>query len=554
VLEGNTACCATREQQADTAESETLCMRGNSMRENREIPWSPPTMDSAGRAGKADGRTPAVNDHGESDSDIVPAKSANKPAQAGAEPMEGRELTKGNTDQSDTRRTQCRESVPQGLERVRQVAASDRRVKFTSLFHHVTTDLLRDVFRGMNRKAAVGIDGVTWRAYEESLEGNLQDLHARLHRGAYQAKPSRRTYIPKADGRQRPLGIASLEDKLVQGAVVRVLNAIYEEDFLGFSYGFRPGRSQHDALDALSVALKRRKVNWVLDADIRGFFDAIDHEWLMKFLEHRIADKRILRLIRKWLNAGVLEEGDLMTSEIGSPQGATVSPLLANVYLHYVYDLWAKVWRRCSDGEVIIVRYADDTVVGFEHRRDADRFLAELRQRLAKFGLELNASKTRLIEFGRFAASHRQRRGLGKPETFDFLGFTHICGKSRSGRFLLHRHTIRKKLRAKLQLVRIELKRRRHLPVPEVAAWLRSVVTGHYRYFAVPTNIEALRIFREQVLRSWLHALRRRSQKSRMTWARLNVLADRWIPRARILHPWPDERFAVKTQGRSRMR
>ena len=469
--------------------------------------------------------------------------------------MEGRELAKENTEQTNTHRTQSRGSVPSGLERVRQVARRDRKAKFTALLHHVTIDLLRLAFQSMNRKAAVGVDGVTWNAYEANLESNLQDLHGRVHRGAYRAKPSRRSYIPKPDGRQRPLGIAALEDKVVQGAVVRVLNAIYEVDFLDFSYGFRPRRSQHQALDAVAVGLERKKVNWVLDADIRGFFDAIDHGWLMKFLEHRIADKRILRLIQKWLNAGVLEDGELTTSEEGSPQGATVSPLLANIYLHYVYDLWAHAWRRHrAKGDVIIVRYADDTVVGFQYEEEGVRFLTALRQRLAKFGLELNDDKTRLIEFGRFAASNRRDRGLGKPETFDFLGFTHICGRTRKGGFLLHRHSIQKRVRAKLKAVRVKLRQRMHLPVPAVAAWLRSVVVGHYRYYAVPTNTAAIRLFREQVLRYWLHALRRRSQKSRMTWKRISTLADRWIPRARVLHPWPSERFAVRIQGRSRMR
>ena len=299
----------------------------------------------------------------------------------------------------------------------------------------MTVDLLRWSFHQLKRRAAAGIDGVTWDQYEADLESNLADLHGRVQRGAYRAKPSRRQYIPKPDGRQRPLGIAALEDKIVQRAVVEMLNAIYETDFLGFSYGFRPGRSQHQALDALAIAIYRKKVNWILDADIRAFFDSISQEWLIRFLEHRIADRRLLRLIGKWLKAGVLEDGRLLTVERGTPQGAVISPLLANIYLHYVYDLWVHHWRRrLAQGEVIVVRYADDIVVGFQYRADAERFLDELRQRLEEFGLELHPEKTRIIEFGRFAHANRQARGLGKPETFAFLGFTHICGRTREGR------------------------------------------------------------------------------------------------------------------------
>jgi group II intron reverse transcriptase/maturase len=396
---------------------------------------------------------------------------------------------------------------------------------------------------------------VTWEQYGQNLEENLEDLHGRLQAGRYRAKPSRRAYIPKADGRQRPLGIASLEDKIAQGAVVEVLNAIYEVDFLGFSYGFRPGRSQHQALDALAVGLVRKKVNWVLDADIRGYFDAIDHEWLGKFLEHRIADRRILRLIRKWLAAGVLEDGKKTETEVGSPQGATVSPLLANIYLHYAFDLWAHDWRkRHARGDVIVVRYADDFLVGFQHRPEAEQFLAELRERLRKFALELHPKKTRLIEFGRFAADRRKRRGLGKPETFTFLGFTHICGKTKRDSFLVLRHTIAKRLRAKLQEVKTELGRRKHSAIPEQGAWLRSVVRGYFVYHAVPTNVRALGAFRTQVTRHWRHALNRRSQKGTVNWERMDRLADRWLPKARILHPWPEQRFDARTQGRSRVR
>jgi group II intron reverse transcriptase/maturase len=446
-------------------------------------------------------------------------------------------------------------SAPSELDRVRRVAMKDKEARFTALLHHVSVDRLRAAYSALRPKAAPGVDGVTWEDYGQDLEANLQDLHARVHRGGYRARPSRRAYIPKADGRQRPLGIASLEDKLLQRAVVEVLSAIYEADFVGFSYGFRPGRSPHRALDALAAGIKRKRVNWVLDADIRGFYDAIDHGWLTKFLEHRVADKRMLRLIRKWLKAGVIEDGAWSGSVEGTPQGASASPLLANVYLHYVFDLWADRWRRRNaHGDMIIVRYADDYIVGFEHERDAQQFLADLRDRLAKFSLELHAEKTRLIEFGRFAAQRRQTRGLGKPETFDFLGFTHICGRTRGGHFRLQRVTISKRMRAKLGEVKTELMRRRHEPVPEQGQWLASVVRGHLAYYAVPGNIEAVQAFRDQATRHWYRALRRRSQRTRLTWERMHRLATRWLPPARILHPFPDERFDVRTQARSPVR
>ena len=391
----------------------------------------------------------------------------------GAESVEGRRPAKGNTDRQNASRTQSRTDAPSALDRVRRVAARQKDAKFTALLHHVTIDRLRAAFLSIKRKAAAGVDGVTWQHYATDLESNLQDLHARVHRGTYRAKPSRRVYIPKADGRQRPLGIAALEDKIIQRAVIEVLNAIYEVDFLGFSYGFRPGRNQHQALDALAVGILRKKVNWVLDADIRGFFDAIDHGWLIKFLEHRIADRRVLRLIRKWLKAGVMEEGEWQANEVGSPQGATVSPLLANVYLHYVFDLWIQQWRtRHAEGDVIVVRYADDVVVGFQYQSDATRFRMELDARLRKFALELNPEKTRLLEFGRYAAERRAVRGMGKPETFDFMGLTHICGKTRAGDYLLVRHTSRKRMAAKLRWVRDELMRRRHLSIKKQGLWL----------------------------------------------------------------------------------
>jgi group II intron reverse transcriptase/maturase len=399
------------------------------------------------------------------------------------------------------------------------------------------------------------VDGVTWRDYGQNLEVNLRDLYARVQRGAFRAVPSRRVLIPKPDGRQRPLGVASLEDKIVQRAVVEVLNAVYEEDFLGFSYGFRPGRSAHDALDALAVGITRRRVNWVLDADIRDFFGQVDQAWLERFLEHRIADRRVLRLIQKWLRAGVIQDGEWSETERGTAQGASVSPLLANVYLHYVFDLWAHQWRtRNATGDVILVRYADDYVAGFEHREDAERFLADLRDRLARFGLELAQEKTRLIEFGRFAARDRERRGDRKPDTFEFLGFTHLCARSRTGRFKLKRLTSKNKMRAKLKSVKTEMRRRRHLPIPIQGRWLASVLAGHYRYYAVPDNSQALRSFREQVIRHWRRALSRRSQRGHVTWERIRRLAKRWLPTPRILHPWPDARFHAKTLGRSPVR
>jgi group II intron reverse transcriptase/maturase len=439
--------------------------------------------------------------------------------------------------------------VQRALERVRQAAREDGKLRFTALLHHVYDPaMLREAYFCLKREAAPGVDRVTWRQYGEALEDNLQDLSARLKRGAYRAKPVRRAYIAKADGRQRPLGVTALEDKIVQRATVEVLNAIYETDFLGFSYGFRPGRSQHDALDALYVALLTKKVNWVLDADIRGFFDAIDHGWLVKFLEHRIADRRVVRLIQKWLNAGVLEDGKRTQSEQGTPQGGSASPLLANVYLHYVFDLWAQQWRRTqASGEVIVVRYADDFIVGFQHQTDAERFLAELAERLRLFALELHPDKTRLIEFGPFAATNRTRRGQGKPETFDFLGFTHICGKKRNGRFTVLRQTVRKRLQAKLKQVKLQLRRRLHDPVPEVGKWLGSVVAGHVGYYGVPMNGPALCLFRFQVGRLWYRTLRRRSQKTRLNWERMRRLIDRWLPPARICHPYPLRRLGVIT-------
>src|SRR5665811_394305 len=441
------------------------------------------------------------------------------------------------------------------LGRVRRVAATDKEARFSALLHHVDVDRLRMAYFALRPKAAPGVDGVTWEDYGVDLEENLRDLHARVHRGAYRARPSRRVYIPKPDGRLRPLGVAALEDKILQRAVVEVLNAVYEEDFLGFSYGFRPGRSPHDALDALSVGIVRKKVNYVLDADIRDFFTRLDQGWLERFLEHRIADKRVLRLIQKWLRAGVIEDGEWSKTEEGTAQGASVSPLLSNVYLHYVFDLWADQWRRRNArGDVILTRFADDYVAGFEHREDAEQFLADLRERFAEFGLELHPEKTRLIEFGRFAAENRARRGDRKPETFEFLGFTHICAKTQNGRFKLKRVTSKKKMHAKLKSVKAEMRKRMHHPIPEQGHWLARVLQGHFNYYAVPDNSEALHGFRRRLIRLWLQALRRRSQKDRLTWKRMLDLETRWLPEPRIQHPWPNQRFDARTQGRSPVR
>jgi RNA-directed DNA polymerase len=437
--------------------------------------------------------------------------------------------------------------VSHGLDRVRQAAREKKGEPFTALLHHVDVALLRSAHGWLRKEASAGVDGVTWDAYGEGLERKLVDLRDRIHRGAYRAKPSRRVFIPKPDGRKRPLGIASLEDKIVQRALMEVLNAIWEEDFLGFSYGFRPGRGQHDALDALAVGISRCEVNWVLDSDIAGFFDTVDHEHLMRFVEHRIADRRVSRLIRKWLKAGVMGDEAVTPGTVGTPQGAVISPLLANIYLHFVFDLWADQWRkRHARGNVIIVRYADDIVVGFEHEVDARRFLDEMRERLAAFALTLHGEKTRLIRFGRFAVLNRRERGEGKPETFNFLGFTHICGRSRAGGFQLKRKSRRDRVRARLSAIGEGLRRRLHLTIDEQGNWLRQVVGGWFAYHGVPTNFETLSAFRHHVTQLWLRTLRRRGQKDRTSWGRMDALVERWIPRPRITHPWPHVRFAVK--------
>jgi group II intron reverse transcriptase/maturase len=474
-------------------------------------------------------------------------KPVNKPGRTGAESVDRRAGAEENASEARAGRTLSRAAASPGLERVRQRARQDKKAKFTALLHHVDIDVLRKSFLSLRRKAAPGVDGVTWHDYEQDLEARLVDLHARVHRGAYRAQPSRRRFIPKEDGRLRPLGVAALEDKIVQRAVVELLNAVYEPEFLGFSYGFRPGRSQHDALDALAFGITRTKVSFIVDADVRSFFDSVSHSWLVRFIEHRIGDPRIIRLIRKWLTAGVMDDGVWLATEEGTPQGSVISPTLANIYLHYCFDLWAHAWRqRHARGGVVLVRYADDSVAGFERKDDAERFLADLRQRLERFGLSLHPEKTRLIEFGRFAAVRRAKCGKQKPETFNFLGFTHICGRNRKGGFLLRRITRRDRMRARVKAVKEELRRRMHDPIPEQGRWLGQVVRGYFAYHAVPTNDSRLQEFLQLVTRLWRRTLLRRGQKDVTSWDRMTTLARAYLPWIEALHPWPQERFVAK--------
>lgn len=455
--------------------------------------------------------------------------------------------------ESNTQPTQSGERVSQGLQGVRERARKNKQERFTALLHHVTPALLRESFYGLKRKAAPGVDGMTWKEYETGLEDRLEDLHGRVHRGAYRAMPSKRQWIPKDNGKQRPLGIAALEDKIVQQAVVTVLNVIYEEDFRGFSYGFRPGRGQHMALDALYVAIKRKRENWILDLDLRSFFDNISHEKLVQLVEKRIADPRILRLIQKWLKVGVMEDGVWSETEAGTPQGAVISPLLSNVYLHYVLDQWTDQWRQTARGEITIVRYADDAILGFEHQDEAERYLSELKERLREYGLELNEDKTRLIRFGRFARLNRTERGEGKPEAFTFLGFQHICGKNRLGRFEVRRITDGKRRRRKLRELKQELRWRMHAPIAKVGEWLQSVLRGYYQYHAVPGNLATLSRFRHQVARLWFRTLSQRSQR-RPTWAKLGPVFDHWLPIPHVVHAYPDVRFDARFRKESHPR
>jgi group II intron reverse transcriptase/maturase len=486
-----------------------------------------------------------MNARGKSDRSIVPEKLPNKADSHAAEVAEERGRAKGNPAKPDKRWTPSQASLPIGLERVRIAAEQDRKQRFTALLHHIyNIDRLRHAYYEVQRDAAAGIDGETWKHYGERLEENLRDLSGRLARGAYRARPVRRVYIEKADGRKRPLGVPVLEDKIVQRAAVEVLNAIYEVDFVGFSYGFRPGRSPHQALDALAFGIWKKWVNWILDSDLQSFFDTLRHDWLVRFLEYRIADRRVIRLIQKWLNAGVMEDGKRMVSEIGTVQGGSISPLLANIYLHYAFDLWVQQWRsQQARGDVLVVRFADDFVVGFQHRTEAERFWKELAERLAEFGLKLHPEKTRLIEFGRFAMQNAKTRGQGKPETFNFLGFTHCCGRTRKGKFTVIRQTMRQRLLKKLNAVSEELRRRRHEPLPDQGHYVRAVVQGHVNYFGVPFNSPAIHAFRHQVIRRWHQWLNRRSQRASVTWERMKRLTARWVPPAIVVHPYPAMRF-----------
>src|SRR6516164_1038780 len=541
--EGNMNQGDRRESWDSPARSETLHTPGSFLHRSWESS-AVPGETTPGGSGKAKCHTPDPPAVEKSDALILPGKPSNKGEQP-AEMVEERSVAKGNAEQAPAPRTQSRNSCAStGLERVRQAARRNRRLRFTALMHHITPQLLVDSFYSLQRKAAAGVDGVTWREYEKILPQRVAELHRMVHSGAYRATPSRRVYIPKADGRQRPLGIASIEDKIVQQAVVTVLSAIYEVDFLGFSYGFRPGRGQHDALDALTAGIKSRSVNWIADADIRSFFDEIDHGWMLRFLEHRIADQRVIRLIRKWLEAGVIEDGKRIPAVKGTPQGAVISPLLANIYLHYAFDLWVQHWRKQPGrGEVIVLRYADDSVVGFEKQTTAQVFLEDLQKRLGKFGLTLHPDKTRLIEFGRYAVERRRKRGQGRPETFDFLGFTHCCGTNLQGKFQVVRLTAKKRMRATLTAIRDKLYQRRHEPVPVVGGWLQRVLNGYFAYHAVPTNLLRLNGFRDEVCRAWRHALWRRSQRHRLNWSRFNRLTRKYVPSCRVLHPYPEERF-----------
>lgn len=493
-----------------------------------------------------------MNANGKSDDSIVPLNPANNgDAESPAESAEERGSARRNTDQSNLDRTQRPDRRrSHGLLGVREAAARSRRLKFTNLLHHITVDLLKTSFYKLKKSAAVGIDGVSWREYERDLDERILHLHGRIHRGAFRALPSKRVYIEKADGRQRPLGIPSIEDKIVQHAVRTTLQCIYEVDFVGFSYGFRPDRSQHQALDALYVAITEKRVNWILDADIEGFFDNIDRDWLVKFIEHRVGDNRLIRLILKWLKAGIMEDADWSDTGKGTPQGAVLSPLLANVFLHYVFDLWIDQWRkRHSRGDVVVVRYADDFVIGFERETDARACLESLVKRFEEFGLRLHPKKTRMIEFGRGSAARREREGRGKCETFDFLGFTHVCGKTRRAkRFSLKRITMAPRLRRTVAEIKIHLERRRHDPVGQTGRWLTSVVRGWQRYYAVPDNYTRLEQFDKAITKLWRRQLQRRSQrgKTRWTWPRMQRLVTKYLPRPRILHPRPNIRHHAR--------
>jgi len=496
-----------------------------------------------------------MNEPGKSDSRVRPRKVPNKARRRAAEGLEERRLAKRNSPQATTLRTQGRTRVHAALGRVRQAAEQKKGVRFTALLHHIyAIDTLRAAVYELERDAAPGVDGETWEHYGQDLEANLAELSDRLRSGTYRPQPVRRVDIPKRGDakQQRPIGVTALEDKIVQRATVAVLNAVYEPEFAGFTYGARPGRSAHQALAALDKGLWAKRVNWILDADLRDFFGSLEHEQLVRFVEHRIGDKRVVRLIRQWLAAGVLEDGAWARSVTGTPQGGSISPLAANLYMHYVFDLWVQRWRQTqAHGAMAVVRYLDDFIVGFQYRGDAEGFLVALRERLGQFGLTLHPDKTRLLEFGRYAAENRQKRGQGKPETFQFLGFVHSCGRTRAGAFTVHRHTVGQRQRDKLKAVKAELQRRLHDPVPEVGRWLGSVVRGHCQYYGIAGNSRAIKRFRDEVNRLWRRALSRRSQKAEVNWQRMQRLIKRWIPPARIAHPPLWVMFAVMTQGKS---
>ncbi|WP_397571084.1 group II intron reverse transcriptase/maturase [Schlesneria sp. T3-172] len=537
---------ANGESDSTSTESQTTRMDGNFPYGSREIPGTSISSETD-RSEKARCHNADMHVPGKSDSFVVPKKQVHNAGQpTAAEPVEERRLTEENASQPLLVRTQSREARPRGLLGVREMAGKDKKVRFNNLLNHVTPELLQASLFDLKKQAAPGIDGETWVEYAENFQARIVDLHARIHRGTYRAKPSKRAWIPKLDGKLRPLEIAALEDKIVQQAVRVVLECIYEEDFLGFSYGFRPGRGCHRALDALSVGIEHQKVNWILDADIRGYFDNISHEWLLKFLEHRIADRRLLRLLKKWLRAGVSEDGEWSPNTVGTPQGAVISPLFSNVFLHYVLDLWVVAWRkRHAKGEVIIVRYADDFDLGFREEIDAKRCLAALTDRFTKFGLELHPEKTRLIEFGRYAAERRSKRGEGPPENFDFLGFTHVCGTTRKGGFTIRRISAMKKVRAKLQDLKDKLKRMMHNDLATVGSWLSRVYQGWCHYHAVPGNWKRLNQFRTALQDLWYRVLRRRSQRAcRLTWVKSTRLSRRWLTKPKIMHPYPEVRFA----------
>ena len=520
-------------------------LRESPAREPGDLDGASPSMVDGRQAREGGSRTPQQVVE-ESDAGIVPKKSA-KTRVTPVESMEGRAAAKGKSAARNASPTQCGPDALTFLQRIGKRAKQKPKEQWTSLLSHIRVPLLKEAYHRLQKDAATGVDGVTWAEYGERLDVRLLDLQDRIHRGSYHPQPVRRVLIPKGDGKTRPLGLVTLEDKIAQQAARMVLEPIYEAEFIGLSYGFRPKRSQHDALDAVAESI-RLKVHWVLDADIRAYFDTIDHGHLQRFIEHRIGDSRMVRLLMKWVKAGVLEDGKLYEAQEGTPQGASISPLLANIYLHYVFDLWLCQWRkRHAKGEVYAVRYADDLLMGFQKEQDARALHSALAERLGQFGLELHPDKTRVIEFGRCARQEREQRGLPKPETFEFLGFVHICGVNRLGKFQLKRRTSRKKRRAKLARLKEEVRRRKHQRVAKQHVWLSQVLQGHYRYYGVPSNYSALAQFRRRVAWMWHRALQRRSQRSCWTHEQWRVFEQRFpLPPPRIHHPWPTQRFALR--------